>query len=106
MRRRLLYVCALVLLLTPSSVAAKPAPSWAQAELKAVVAAGLMAKEAAAHPNDPVTRAELETLVAGLAHTQSVTPSNPSGAVTMAALDSRLVGTLGLTETARLFTQS
>ena len=106
MRRRLLYVCALVLLLVPSSVAAKPTSSWAQAELRAVVAAGLMAKEVAAQPNDPLTRSELETLVAGLAHTQPVTPSNPGRSVTMAALDSRLVGTLGLTETARLFTQS
>src|ERR671935_2572347 len=105
MRRRLLpSACMLVTLLATSPAAAKPPTSWAQAELRAVVAAGLMAKEAAARPNDPLTRAELETLAAGLAHTQPVTPNNPSGAVTMAALDARLVGTLGLTETAKLFT--
>src|SRR2546421_8125272 len=108
MRRRLsLHACVFVLLLalSPASAAAKPAPSWAQADLNAVVAAGLMAKEAAARPNDPLTRGELETIVSGLAHVEVVPPSTPSATVTMAALDSRLVGTLGLTETAKLFTQ-
>src|SRR5439155_26537953 len=100
-RRRLLpYVCVLVALLTTSPAAAKPASSWAQAELKTVVAAGLMAREAAARPNDPLTRGELETLAAGLAHTEPAATSNASGTVTMAALDSRLVGALGLSETA------
>src|SRR5204862_2659568 len=71
-RRRLSYVCALVTLLTvsPASAAAKPGTSWAQAELKTAVAAGLMAKEAAARPNKPLTRTELETLVAGLTHVE------------------------------------
>jgi cell wall-associated NlpC family hydrolase len=106
-RRRSLHACVFVLLfaLSPVSAAAKPAPSWAQAELNAVVAAGLMAKEAAARPNDPLTRGQLETIVAGLAHVETVTPAEPADAVTMAALDARLVGTLGLTETANLFTQ-
>src|SRR5256886_1690915 len=106
-RRRLTHVCLLITLLawTPGA-AAKPASSWAQAELKTVVAAGLMAREAAARPNDPLTRGELETLAAGLAHTEPAATSNASGTVTMAALDSRLVGALGLIETAKLFTQS
>ena len=57
MRRLVPYVCVLVALLTASpAAAAKPATSWAQAELKAVVAAGLMAKEVAARPNDPLDR--------------------------------------------------
>ena len=49
-RRRLTHVCLLITLLasTPAA-AATPAPSWAQAELKTAVAAGLMAKGAAAH---------------------------------------------------------
>ena len=106
--RRLSYVCALVTLLTlsPATAAAKPGTSWAQAELKTVVAAGLMAKAAAARPNDSLTRGELDTIVAGLTHTQPVTTANPSAKVTMAALDSRLVAALGLTDTARLFTQA
>ncbi len=105
--RRLSYVCALVTLLTlsPATAAAKPGTSWAQAELKTVVAAGLMAKAAAARPNDSLTRGELDAIVAGLTHTQPVTAANPSAKVTMAALDSRLVAALGLTETAQLFTQ-
>jgi hypothetical protein len=107
-RRRLVYVCALVMLfaLSPATAAAKPGTSWAQAELKTVVAAGIMAKAAAARPNDPLTRAELETIVAGLAHTDPVATTSPAAKVTMAALDARLVGALGLSDTARLFTQA
>ena len=41
----------LVTLLAWSSNAAAKTTSWAQAELRAVVAAGLMAKEAAARPD-------------------------------------------------------
>jgi cell wall-associated NlpC family hydrolase len=108
MRRRLLpHVCMLVTLLALSPVAAaKPAPSWAQAELRAVVAAGLMAKEAAARPNDPLTRGELETLSAGLLHVPAAAPATPSGTVAMSALDAKLVATLGLADTAKLLNQS
>jgi len=107
-RRRLSYVCALVMLLTvsPATAAAKPGTSWAQAELKTAVAAGLMAKEAAAQPNKPLTRGELETLVAGLTHAEPVPTASPTKTVTMASLDARLVGALGLTDTAKLFTQA
>jgi cell wall-associated NlpC family hydrolase len=105
MRRRLLYACTLVTLLSVSPAAAKPATSWAQAELKAVVAAGLMASEAAARPNSPLTRGELETLAAGLAGLQVVKPAKPAATVTIAALDARLVGALGLSETAKIFNQ-
>jgi cell wall-associated NlpC family hydrolase len=107
-RRRLVYVCALVMLLTvPSATAAaKPGTSWAQAELKTVVAAGIMAKAAAARPDDPLTSAELETIVAGLTHTQAASPRSPSAKVTMAALDARFVNALDLTDSAKLFTQA
>ena len=107
-RRRLAYVCALVMLFTlsPANAAAKPKTSWAQAELKTVVAAGIMAKAAAARPNDPLTRSELETIVAGLTHVQPAVPSSSSAKVTMAALDARLVTALGLSDSAKLFTQA
>jgi cell wall-associated NlpC family hydrolase len=106
MRRLLPPVCALVALLTVSpATAARPATSWAQAELKAVVAAGLMAKEIAARPNDPLTRGALETLVAGLTRAAPATPSTPAATVTITALDSRLVIALGLGDAAKLFTQ-
>jgi cell wall-associated NlpC family hydrolase len=103
-RRRLPHVCLLITLLAwAPGAAAKPASSWAQAELKTAVAAGLMAKGAAARPNDPLTRTELETLTAGLQHVPPVTPSAPTAKVTMAALDARLVNTLGAGDTAKLF---
>ena len=106
MRRRLLYACALTLLALPPFAAAKSATSWAQAELRAVVAAGLMAKEAAARPNDPLTRGQLETIAAGISHVDPVAPTTPAAPVTMAALDARLVSALGLADTAKLVTQS
>jgi cell wall-associated NlpC family hydrolase len=108
MRRRLLpHVCMLITLLAWSpSAAAKPATSWAQAELKAVVAAGLMAKEAAARPNDPLTRGELETISAGLLRVTPAARNAPATTVTMSGLDSKLVTTLGLSDTAKLFTES
>jgi cell wall-associated NlpC family hydrolase len=107
-RRHLSYVCALVTLLTvsPASAAAKPGTSWAQAELKTAVATGLMAKEAAARPNKPLTRGELETLVAGLMHAEPIAPALPTKPVTMASLDARLVDALGLTDTAKIFAQA
>jgi cell wall-associated NlpC family hydrolase len=91
------------LLAWSSDAAAKPPTSWAQAELRAVVAAGLMAKEAAARPNDPLTRGELETMTAGLLHAVPATPSAPAASVTMSGLDARLVTTLGLADTAKAF---
>ena len=105
--RRLVYVWALVMLLTlsPAYAAAKPGTSWAQAELETVVAAGIMAKAAAARPNSPLTRGELETIVAGLTHTPAAVPASPTAKVTIAALDARLVAALGLTDSAKLFTQ-
>jgi cell wall-associated NlpC family hydrolase len=107
-RRRLAYVCALVMLFTlsPATAAAKPKTSWAQAELKTVVAAGIMAKAAAARPNDPLSRSELETIVAGLTHVQPAVPNSSSAKVTIAALDARLVTALGLSDSAKLFTQA
>jgi cell wall-associated NlpC family hydrolase len=105
--RRLAYVWALVMLLTlsPAYAAAKPGTSWAQAELETVVAAGIMAKAAAARPDSPLTRGELETIVAGLTHTPVAAPASPTAKVTIAALDARLVAALGLTDSAKLFTQ-
>jgi cell wall-associated NlpC family hydrolase len=106
--RRLAYVWALVMLLTlsPAYAAAKPGTSWAQAELETVVAAGIMAEAAAARPDSPLTRGELDTMVAGLTQTQAATPASPTGKVTLAALDARLVAALGLTDSAKLFTQA
>jgi cell wall-associated NlpC family hydrolase len=104
MRRRSL-LCALVALVAAAPAgAAKSAPSWAQAQIEAVVAAGLMSGDTASfRPNDPLTRGALEQLVAGLTDATPVTPATPSAKVTMTGLDGRLVGALGLTDAAKLF---
>jgi cell wall-associated NlpC family hydrolase len=104
MRRRSL-LCALVALVAAApAVAAKSAPSWAQAQIKAVVAAGLMSDDTASfRPNDPLTRGALEDLVAGLTDAAPVAPATPSAKVTMTGLDGRLVGALGLADASKLF---
>jgi cell wall-associated NlpC family hydrolase len=106
MRRRSL-LCALVALIAAApAVAAKSGPSWAQAQIKAVVAAGLMSDDTASfRPNDPLTRGVLEELVAGLTDATPVTPATPASKVTMTGLDGRLVGALGLTDAAKLFAE-
>jgi cell wall-associated NlpC family hydrolase len=105
MRRRLAAPCALVALLAfvPAS-AAKTARSWAQPQIQAVVSAGVMGPDVSAfHPNDPLTRIALEQLVAGLTHAAPALVPNPTAPATITNLDARLVGALGLTETAKLF---
>ena len=104
MRRRSL-LCALVAMLAVAPAGAAKSASWAQAEIKTVVAAGLMAPDTASfRPDDPLTRAALEDVVAGLTEATPATPANPSAKVTMAGLDARLVGALRLSGTAKLFT--
>jgi cell wall-associated NlpC family hydrolase len=106
MRRRRSLFCAVVavLVLAPAGAAAR-STSWAQAQIKTVVAAGLMAPDTASfHPDDPLRRGALEELVAGLTESTPVTPASPSAKVTITGLDGRLVGSLGLTATAKLFT--
>jgi cell wall-associated NlpC family hydrolase len=105
MRCRGLLLCALVavLALAPAG-AAKSSPSWAQAEINAVVAAGLMGDDAGGfRPNDPLSRGVLEQLVAGLTESAPVATANPAAKVTMAGLDARLVNALGLADAAKLF---
>ena len=91
---------------TPPPPTAKPAPSWAQAEIRTVVAHGLMAKSVALfRPNDPLTQGALAALVAGLLHKPSLATAyaNANAPVTMAQLDARLVQALGLGDAAGEF---
>ena len=107
MRRRRSLLCALVTVLVLALVPAGAAKSasWAQAQIKTVVAAGLMAPDTASfRPDDPLTRGVLEEVVAGLTEATPVTAASPAAKVTMGSLDGRLVGALGLTATAKLFT--
>jgi cell wall-associated NlpC family hydrolase len=106
-----LFACLLAgLSAAPSAAPARAKRSWAQAEIRLVVAHGLMARSVAAfRPNDPLTQDELRDLVTGLSE-ESPPPSPPplgkTGVpVTMAQLDGRLVRTLGFGDEAALFYQ-
>lgn len=107
MRRRSVLTCVLAAALALAPASAAQQTSWAQPQIKAVVGAGLMSRDVASfHPNDPLTRAALEELVAGLTQTAPVVPASPDASVTMAGLDSRLVNALGLLDTAKAFQQA
>jgi cell wall-associated NlpC family hydrolase len=109
MRRRLLLACALAAFVAAAPASAKTQRSWAQPQINAVVSAGVMGtapEPASFRPDDPLTRAALETLVAGLTNATAATPSSPAAPVTMAGLDGRLVGALELSDTAKLFQQA
>jgi cell wall-associated NlpC family hydrolase len=100
MRRRLLCSLALATLVPGSALAgtAKPASSWAAPQIAVVTAQDLMGTTDPAQfrPDDPFTRADAATLVAGLTQRQPVAPASPTAPVTMAGLDQRLVSALGL----------
>src|SRR5947199_7577857 len=73
-----------------------PTP-WAQAEIKVVVAHGLMAKSVQTfHPNDPLTRGALTALVSGLTAEPATASTHSQAPVTIAQLDATLVRGLGL----------
>lgn len=84
------------------SVGGEPAVrSWADAEIRAVVEAGLMGPAAGAfRPDDPLTRGELAAALAALGRPVAA-PADPDRVVTLSELDARLVGALGLTPAAR-----
>jgi cell wall-associated NlpC family hydrolase len=107
MRRRSVLTCVLAAALALAPASAAQQTSWAQPQIKAVVGAGLMSRDVASfHPNDPLTRAALEELVAGLTQTAPVVPASPDASVTMTGLDSRLVNAVGLLDTAKAFQQA
>ena len=78
--------------------------SWAQREIKVVVAHGLMAKSVQSfRPNDPLTRGALAALVAGLEPGAATVSTRSTEPVTMAQLDATLVRALGLGDAAAAF---
>jgi cell wall-associated NlpC family hydrolase len=88
----------------------RPTRSWADPEIRFVVAHGLMALDVASfRPDATLTRSELSTLVNGLTRTPATAVEPPAAAdprpVTIAQLDSRLVAGLGLSNSAQLFAQ-
>src|SRR5919199_2890970 len=101
MRRRPLALVVLAALALAPAASGRQSVSWALPQIKAVVSAGVMGPDVAGfRPNDPLTRVALEQLVAGLTHNAPALTPNPTAPVTMSGLDSRVVNTLGLSETA------
>lgn len=109
MRRLLpLLVLSALACVAPAGGAAKTPPrSWAQAEIGTVLAHGLMASNARAfRPDDPLTQEELADLATGLTGSIQATPLNPTGPVTIAQLDAKLVRALGLADASSRFLQA
>ena len=108
MHRLLVSVLACACLLAPALAAADSgssgSASWAKSEIRAVVARGLMAPDLRSfRPDDALTRAELTALESGLTGRPAKAPTRPDALVTMAELDRRLVGILGLRDSAAAF---
>jgi cell wall-associated NlpC family hydrolase len=79
-------------------------PSWAQAEIRVVVAHGLMSPTVASFRSaDPLTQGELSALVAGLTKRPAQPVASPSAPVTIAQLDAKLTQALGLADEAAAF---
>ncbi len=98
MRRRQAAVLAAVVLVATgtASGATKPRASFADTQIEAVVATGLMAPSAAAfRPDDPLTETELASVLASLGGT-SVSAVDPYRPVTVRELDARLITLVGL----------
>ena len=106
-RLRLLTLLACLSAGLASAPAASPARtsrSWAQPQIRVVVAHGLMARSVASfRPNDPLTQGELSELVATLTQGTPRPVPDPSAPVTMAQLDARLVRVVDLSDEAALF---
>jgi len=105
-RLRLLTVVACLIAGLATAAAASPARtsrSWAQSQIKVVVAHGLMARSVGScRPNDPLTQGELSDRVAALTQEPPRQVADPSAPVTMAQLDARLVRVLDLSDDAAL----
>ena|SRR5215212_95209 len=107
MSRILAITAVFVVLAAPAAAqrtrATQPA-SWAQPEIKLVVARGLMARSVQAfHPNDPLTRGALTSLLVGLGADRPAASTDASVPVTVAQLDATLVRGLGLSDAAAAF---
>jgi hypothetical protein len=91
-----------------STAAGAPKPSWAQPQIDEVVAAGLLAPDAASfQPDEPLTRAALAQVFSVLElhvawpTTYRYVLGPPERTVTIRELDAALVGFLGLGDAAR-----
>jgi hypothetical protein len=95
--------------LLASTASAAPKPSWAKSQIKAVVAAGLLADSVETfRPTEPLTQSALADALAVLG-AERETPfrypvTAPARAVTIRELDAALVGFSGLGDAARAVT--
>jgi cell wall-associated NlpC family hydrolase len=104
--RRLVLLCALAILVTApaGATASGQTVSWAQPQIRVVVAHGLLAPSVAAfRPNDPLERGDLADLVAGLTDGAAESAADPAAPVTVAQLDTSLVRGLGFADAAHRF---
>jgi cell wall-associated NlpC family hydrolase len=106
-RPRLLALLACLLsalAIAPGATSSTSTRSWAQPQIRVVVARGLMARSVASfRPNDTLTQGELADLVAGLTEQPPKPVPNPAAQVTLAQLDAKLVRTLELGDEAGIF---
>jgi cell wall-associated NlpC family hydrolase len=92
---------------TTTTPAPKTTRSWADAQIRLVVAHGLMAPDVASfRPDDPLTRGALSALVGGLTARFPAPVVNPAAPVTITGLDAKLVRGLGLGPAAADFVRS
>ena len=104
MRRFAVSLCALVLALGAgtASAARGESPSWAAPQIATVVDTGLMGPSSSDfRPDEPLTRIDLATIVAGLGGSTVVT--DPFGTVSVKELDAQLLSLVGLRTAARDF---
>jgi cell wall-associated NlpC family hydrolase len=101
MRRVALLSCLIALAVTATAGAQTSSRSWAQTQIREVVAAGLMAPSVAEfRPNDPLTRGELAIALSSLGAPE-VLVDQPERVVSMRELNGTLVGVAGLRPEAR-----
>lgn len=105
MSRPLVTLALLAALTLAAPAPAATSRSWADAEIRTVVASGLMGSDAATfRPDDPLTRAEASALVGGLTGRAPASVSRPSAPVDLQGLNARLVAALDLQDAAKAFT--
>ncbi len=98
MRRFAALVAVLSLLAAAPAASAR---SWAEAQIRATVASGLMGPSVAAfRPSATLTRADLARIVTGITHRER-TVAYPERPVTMTGLNRALVAALGLAPAGR-----
>jgi cell wall-associated NlpC family hydrolase len=102
MRRLIAILAGLLVLATAGQAAGKPPGSWAQAEIEAVVAAGLMAPSVDEfRSEDVLTKGELAEVLALLGKPPATAPASPARPVKLRELDAALVRLLGLGRAAK-----